>query len=262
MHYGHGTQYTYKVDENLATTPFASLEKYTSPSLYHTDITNLPASTVIYYQIGLREASTGIVTPRTDTFSFRTPSAPGDGTEKMTFTVIGDMGQTQYSLNTRDSVLNEVNDSSFAMIVGDLSYADGNATRWDTWGNDMEELFSQLPLMVLPGNHEIEIDDESRQPFLHYRNRFKMPQWKDEATLEVEPFETDKWKTYEFDVKYDGGSSYYSFNVGLCHIIAINAYNTHPEHLQEDFVTEDLAQVNKSITPFILVFIHAPLYNR
>ena len=43
-----------------------------------------------------------------------------------------------------------------AVIVGDLSYADCDQARWDSWGRLAEPLSSELPLLTLAGNHEIE----------------------------------------------------------------------------------------------------------
>ena len=56
-----------------------------------------------------------------------------------------------------------------------MSYADGGAERWDSWRRMMEPLASRLPIMVLPGNHEIEMDNVTHEVFNHYRHRFVMP---------------------------------------------------------------------------------------
>jgi hypothetical protein len=36
----------------------------------------------------------------------------------------------------------------FTIIVGDLSYADGDQLRWDRWSNLFEPLFSSRPFQV------------------------------------------------------------------------------------------------------------------
>jgi len=61
------------------------------------------------------------------------------------------------------------------IIIGDMAYADGDGNRWDTWGRLMEQTFAQLPLMVVPGNHEIDYDAETSMAFAPYRARFRMP---------------------------------------------------------------------------------------
>ena len=52
----------------------------------------------------------------------------------LTFAMIGDLGQTNNSQGTLDHVAAHVGKFAAVMHFGDLSYADGNETRWDTWG--------------------------------------------------------------------------------------------------------------------------------
>jgi Calcineurin-like phosphoesterase len=41
-------------------------------------------------------------------------------------------------------------------VLGDLSYGDCVGRLWDSYGEMIEPLSSQIPWMVSPGNHEIE----------------------------------------------------------------------------------------------------------
>ena len=41
-------------------------------------------------------------------------------------------------------------------VLGDLSYSDCVGRLWDSYGEMIEPLSSQIPWMVSPGNHEIE----------------------------------------------------------------------------------------------------------
>ncbi len=54
--------------------------------------------------------------------------------------------------------------------------------------------------------------------------------------------------------------SYYSFDVGLAHFISLNVYDTHDDS-QFLWLEQDLKNVDRSVTPWIFVFTHAPLYN-
>ena len=258
MFYGDGKTYTYEVDDNLgkpsstlAVEPMtrnvnavvskvADRRPYRSPPVFHTEVTGLPSDADVFYMIGLRDkAQQRTVHVRNESFHFRTPPAPGANptTGTMVFSVIGDIGQTVYSEHTRNSIVAQLEASrtgpdvaspssssssvapSFAMIVGDISYADGNASRWDRWGRLMEPLFSRLPLMVLPGNHEIEIDNRTKQAFVHYRHRFRMPEALSEVVEPARDYGKKNWDEYSVNLKYDGGSSFYSFNAGYCHVI-------------------------------------------
>lgn len=130
--------------------------------------------------------------------------------------------------------------------------------RWDTWGRLMEQTFAQLPLMVLPGNHEIDYDAQTSLPFGPYRHRFRMPSKLPEKIGPLGPTQ---------DFLYEGGSSYYSFSMGLLHVVMLNNYNTHGARrdvatdAQKVFLETDLAKVDRETTPFVIVCMHNPLYN-
>lgn len=133
-------QYTYN----------SSYGNYTSPFLYQAKMGNLTVGNVLYYyRIG--SASTGY----SQTYSFK--SNPGLGVPT-TFHLVGDVGQTINSLTT----LNELqacekdltNYSGGVVFNGDLSYADGNETRWDTFANLKQAVNAQVPFAYIVGNHE------------------------------------------------------------------------------------------------------------
>jgi hypothetical protein len=140
------------------------------------------------------------------------------------------------------------------VLVGDLSYADSaekstfghNCTqrRWDSWGALVEPVFANQPLMVLPGNHEIEQEGPApatQTPFLAYQSRFKMP--------------------YE-DCGAKDGSLYYSFNVGSVHIIMLNSYmDFGPNSDQFTWLVNDLENIDRRLTPWVVANMHAPWYN-
>jgi hypothetical protein len=234
---------------------------YDSPQIHHVPIGPLMPSTTYFYQVGRlpRDAQPGLY--RDTIFSFRTPPAPGSTTGgPMTVIMIGDIGQTMYSNQTAYTVKQQqAADPSVAaaVIIGDMAYADGDGNRWDTWGRLMEQTFADLPLAVLPGNHEIEMDAETYMPFSAYRARFRMPSQTPESIGPI----------LGGDLLYEGGSSFYSFSMGLVHFVMLNNYNTHNALLNMDtdpqrlFLEADLASVDRATTPFVIVCMHNPLYN-
>jgi len=286
--YGASVQYKHSRDDRDSGN-FAdeSNRFYLSPKIFHAYVPFLEPETQYYYRVGkaVKHSDNLNGTFRSDTFSFVTPPAVGTvpqvvqnslGTPAMVVTVIGDIGQTKHSLHTRDSVLSDLKNPdviapSFAVILGDLSYADGAQHRWDTFGNAMESLFSSLPLMVLPGNHEIELDQSNGDTFRAYKSRYRMPgDYSISNTVPATNVEPNNWEDYSMQIRYDGGSSYYSFEVGLCHFVVLNTYDTNSANvdtkngtvsLQQLFLESDLAQVNREITPFVIVMMHAPFYN-
>ena len=136
---------------------------------------------------------------------------------------------------------NEKNPLSAILHAGDLSYADFNQTRWDTWGRLVSPLAATVPYMVCPGNHEIEVNDQVNLPFVAYQNRFQMPFRESGAT---------------------GGNLYYSFTLGLVHFIFLTPYA--PSHSHSDqyrWLLQNVQNVNRRETPWIIVIMHAPWYN-
>jgi 3',5'-cyclic AMP phosphodiesterase CpdA len=77
-------------------------------------------------------------------------------------------------------------DPAFHLIVGDLSYANGNQAIWDRWFRAIEPMASRTPWMACLGNHEIEaansvggfgLASDSWGPLGYdaYRTRFAFP---------------------------------------------------------------------------------------
>lgn len=59
-------------------------------------------------------------------------------------------------------------------------------TRWDSWGRFVEPLTANVPLMTLPGNHEVEQDGAppaTQTQFLAYSKRMRMPTVEGQETL-------------------------------------------------------------------------------
>lgn len=151
---------------------------YSSPLIHHTEIGPLQPSTQYYYQVGRSASENAPALFREDVFFFRTPPAPGAapsspldnwraGSAKqstMTIAMIGDIGQTYHSNQTACTIKDQLHKERLAddftvalgVIIGDMAYADGDGNRWDTWGRLMEQTFSSLPLMVLPGTNSQE----------------------------------------------------------------------------------------------------------
>ena len=75
----------------------------------------------------------------TPTYQLRTPPLPGSPTS---LALVGDIGQTENSTKTMNHILRAANAPvphpvSALLIAGDLSYADGDPHRWESWLNLM-----------------------------------------------------------------------------------------------------------------------------
>jgi len=124
------------------------LGSYTSPYLYHVPLSGLVPGVKYFYTVG---DSTSGVSPVASFFAH-----PGIGPDvknadgsDFTIAVIGDLGQTTNSESTRDHVLAGASD--MVMHVGDISYADSDEPRWDSFGVLLDPLSSTIPYMVQVG---------------------------------------------------------------------------------------------------------------
>ncbi|KAJ8754113.1 hypothetical protein K2173_002011 [Erythroxylum novogranatense] len=198
---------------------------YKSGTIHHVTIGPLKPSTTYYYRCGGHGPE----------FSFRTPPA----TFPVEFAVVGDLGQTEWTKSTLEHVNGY--DYDVLLLPGDLSYADSQQPLWDSFGRLVEPYASQRPWMVTEGNHEIEtIPILIPQGFKAYNARWPMP--------------------YE-----ESGSSsnlYYSFEVAGAHVIMLGSYaDFDGDSHQYKWLEADLGRIDRKMTPWVVVLLHAPWYN-
>lgn len=238
----------YGINENnldnvvIATGKQYTLKRVTSPMLFKATMTGLiPGNNIYYYSCGSSSFGYSSVN------SFK--SHPGNS-PNTTFFIIGDLGQTSNSQTTL-SELTEAESmlkspSGGIVNAGDLSYANGEDSLWDTFGNMKQFAVSHIPMMTTLGNHEW-FDDTSRS-FTAYLNRYDNPTINGKREL------------------------YYSENVGLVHWVMVAGYcsemvltTTQPclaaDSPQLAWLQNDLANVNRDITPWVVVVFHQPFVN-
>jgi len=162
-----------------------------------------------------------------------------------TFGVYGDMGTVVPGGVVSPSLRYLTKDVEAGLIdgilhVGDLAYDmkdDGGRTGAE-FMRQIEPIAAYVPYMVVPCNHE------GGTPFTgslhHYINRLRMPNY-------------DKSR-----------NSFYSFDVGPAHIISFSseAYFWQLWTVEQQFawLEKDLANVNRTKTPFIITQAHRPMY--
>lgn len=255
-----GTQsdiYPYVISQSANAESYHFVSKYVgpydSPYIHFATSPNLNANTVYYYRVGDSTAGWS------QEYSFVTPPPVGPEVP-FSFAIIGDIGQTVNSTLVRDHVLAGVG-FGMAIMAGDLSYADSawnpnflnktnwtcNQIRWDSWGRFIQPLAATLPMMVLAGNHEVELEVGARPPatlipFLAFQKRFKMPSESCGAT---------------------NGNLYYSFDVASVHVVMLNSYMAfNSTSDQFAWLVQDFKSYhhNKD-TSWLVVSLHAPWYN-
>jgi hypothetical protein len=146
-------------------------------------------------------------------------------------------------------------DHSFDTIIipGDISYADGNEAHWDKYMLRMQSLYSRIPLMVCPGNHET----------------------KDEHSVMEDEFYGAYLSRFTTDILARNSASpsplYYSADIAGVHFIFVNTEfdrnSFAPGQPQYSWVAVDLEAAARrrwlqpALYPWIVVIEHRAMYS-
>lgn len=242
---------------------FGKQSDYTSGFLHTVYLTDLKASTQYFYQCGDFESG--------NTSSIRSfTTLPEAGSEEsILFGVIADLGQTADSKSTLQHIAQNPG-ISMVLLIGDLGYADCEASLWDSFGELISMIASDVPLMIGAGDHEIELNDPASmnadQTFTAFEKRFHMPGDKpaEFGAITYNPRSNNIMKCgpTSFAAEYNYGNSFFSFEVGLVHYIFLNSYSVSSYgSVQYAWLRQDLRAVNRRTTPWVIVGMHNPWYN-
>ncbi|KAL5710009.1 Purple acid phosphatase 18 [Ranunculus cassubicifolius] len=165
---------------------------YSSGKIHHTVIGPLEDNTRYFYRCGGRQGLE---------FNLKTPPSQFP----ITFAVAGDLGQTGWTASTLDHIQQCKYD--MYLLPGDLSYADYQQYRWDTFGDLVQPLASSRPWMVTQGNHEKENIPLLKAGFQSYNSRWKMP----------------------FQESGSNSNLYYSFEVAGVHVLMLGSYTDYDD---------------------------------
>lgn len=223
--------------------------------IYDVLLTDLEVNTRYYYSCGTEEFMSPV-------FNFTTPLPAGAKTP-FKFIVYGDMGLEGFPEGTETArlVREEIdrNDVKFVYHHGDVSYARGYAYLWDQWFNLVEPYASLIPYMVGVGNHEQDHvngheRDPSRQP--NFR-----PSWFDGAT--DSGGECGVPMVHRFHMPDNGlGLYWYSYDYGMVHMVMLSTeHDYRPGTPQYEWLENDLKNVDRSKTPFVMIGGHRPMYS-
>lgn len=231
-------------------------EHYNSGVLHSCSITGLSGNTKYKYKVG--SSTDNVMSAQLDFTTF--PEVGSD--QQVKLAVIGDLGQTEYSKRTVSHCAQSKPD--MILHAGDLSYANCDMKKWDSYAEMVEPLASRVPWMVGPGNHEIEWTrgDSGSGLFKSFEARYKMPAVKaaEFGVITMQPYTACTPST--FMTEYDYGNSFYSFEMGLMHVTSLNCYAESDENSnQYKWLKEDLAGVDRTKTPWLVVMMHCPWYN-
>lgn len=162
-------------------------------------------------------------------------TAPSIG-QPISFGLVADLGQTKQSMLTMQHMRAQVDAGDFHAVIfpGDLSYADGYSNAWDSFGRLGEFLWEAVPAANIIGNHEY-----ANEQYINYLHRYPAPR----------------------GGTHSGTPLWYSYEAGLAHVVALCAYcESTPDSAQFAWLERDLATVDRSKTPWLVMAEHIPWY--
>nr|GMD18300.1 probable inactive purple acid phosphatase 2 [Ipomoea batatas] len=230
-----GTRVERYEKENMCGAPANQSVGWRDPGYIHDGVMiNLENKQRYFYQVGSNHEGWSNI------YSFVSPDS--NSNETIAF-LLGDMGTfTPYTTFQRTQAeskstikwisrdLRAIGDRpAIISHVGDISYARGYAWLWDTFFTQIEPIASAAPYHVCVGNHE-----------------FNMPGNSSEPTGTAAPATRNL---------------YYSFDMGPVHFVYMSTEtNFLPGSNQYQFLEQDLEQVDRGKTPYVVFQGHRPMY--
>jgi len=221
----------------------------------HVKLRGLEPGTVYYYRFGTHRAGMSKV------HSFTSPLPAGQGDETR-FIVYADMG---VGLNAASVGVGAAKDvragyNHFLLHAGDISYARGSSWAWEAWFEMMEGISTRLPYMVSIGNHEYDhIGGGEHDPSGAAGIGFH-PAWGnmgDDSNGECSVPMFHRYRTPS-----NGKALYwYSFDYGLVHVVQMSSEHDWTQGSEQyQWLDKDLASVNRTLTPWVVLTSHRMMY--
>jgi Calcineurin-like phosphoesterase len=287
---GTTTTHTTLPNESLQFSFSNYLRRYQSSQIYHAILSDIQAGSLPYWYTvdliprrsndqGTRSSNTNnninhrvdvlVRQPRSVRRVFYSPPLPS---EPVRLALIGDWGASHEAVTTMKGMLwaatTTVTTSrqpplSAIIVAGDISYANANLPVWEDFLNRMEPLFSTIPLLVTPGNHEIECNRDDFQVFQAYEHYFRVPnRIRPAHRLPIPKQFQDCTHPAEFQTTYEYGNSFYSYRHGMLQVIVLNSYTntTKGSPQYEWLVNEFKHHIDRKVTPWLLVVFHCPFH--
>jgi hypothetical protein len=196
--------------------------------------------------------------------SFRTAPVPGNQTV-VNLAVCGDVGQFPHSEELVTRMLRSRDEIDAMILAGDVAYASLDHRRWDTFLDFLDDypIAERVPLMLVPGNHDIEKQENDTEIFLAYENRFRMPRVRPPILGKFDgPPGLMNMDHAPYPLPYEWGNAYYAFTYGSVRVVMISSYSSmEPNSTQYPWIVSELTSVDRTVTPWVVAVLHTPLYN-
>jgi hypothetical protein len=247
--------------------------QFQSPGYLHTVVlTDLPVDTAITYRVGLEMMTTDhheatiVWRRRTHTTRTNVPAGIG-GSEPYVYLVYGDQGCPVAGWEVASAwidalVEREVNHSVRSIHhFGDLSYAQGVAHQWDAWLAMLEPATVRWPLMIAVGNHEYDYLLEHSQNDPSWATSSYHPPWGNFGLDSGGECAVPVVKRFRMPDDTGNRVFWYSYDSGLVHTIVLSSeHDLAAASDQHEWFRTDLKRVDRTLTPWLVVELHRPLY--
>jgi acid phosphatase type 7 len=253
--------------------------KYSHPgSLHSIVLDNLQAGYQYTYQVGLQslENDDGEEIVWSDPYEFTAAMEAGD-TTPFSYLVYGDQGCPsggcrQQGRDWMEAVLKLRPAQQYPISqlhhVGDLAYALGASHQWDTWLDMVQVAAAKVPLQIAVGNHEycytttgggVGQDGAVFQDSSGVDRPFQ-PAWGNFG--DDSQGECGVPVASRFAMPANGnGIFWYSHEYGMLHTTVLSSeHNLTIGSPQYEWLAADLAGSDRSVTPWLAVEVHRPLY--
>eukprot|EP01102_Stenamoeba_stenopodia_P002124 TRINITY_DN11893_c0_g1_i1.p1 TRINITY_DN11893_c0_g1~~TRINITY_DN11893_c0_g1_i1.p1 ORF type:complete len:615 (-),score=72.54 TRINITY_DN11893_c0_g1_i1:82-1926(-) len=227
-------------------------------------LTGLEPNTTYYYRVS------GDGSMYSELFSFL--SAPIVGaTVSSTWVVYGDMGEGAWIIPearyTAQHTAALVENFTIQMVqhIGDISYARGQGWVWEYFFNLIQSTASKVPYMVDVGNHEYDhLSGGDEDPSGASGTGFH-PSWGNYGDDSLGECGRPYFERFHMPENADTQSHspwYYSFDFGAAHIIHMSTEHNYTKYSEQyDWLERDLSLVDRSVTPWVLLHGHRPMYS-
>lgn len=237
---------------------------------HHIALPLLPDRTSVYYVVGSDDEGW------TEVFSFTSPRAFPDS---FTASVAADFGYDN-ALGTIREMNARAHSLDFHVCMGDISYANDHPQHYETWWRQwwqaLQPFTTSTPFMASPGNHEVSC------------RCLEYPQTRDFRVFKTKFSYAGQYVAHQRRGSPDG--MWYSFDYGPVHFVSFSSESDYPGSpvdvkkkkkktektttngfssfssfsqqpmSQLEWIQWDLSRVNRSNTPFVIVYAHRPIY--
>jgi len=252
---------TYTADE-MCQAPATSSANFLDPGwLCEAVLTGLEPDATVYYAA----TSDGVDYSTTQSFMAAPPS--NDPDYAFQFVVYADMGTYSGSAAVTTAAISEAevttNNARMVHHIGDISYARGYAVTWEAWFDLISPYSGLAPYMIGIGNHEYDHTSGGAG--------------KDPSGIDTDGSFSPSWGNFgddgggecgvpmdrRFTMPSNGnGIFWYEFSFANTHTIMLSSEHDCSEGSdQYVWLEAALKAVDRSVTPWLLVEFHRPMYN-